>query len=110
MPDSSFNQKLTHALLGRQLRPGQMPVAHSGRPMFSFWGEEVGLPEGDIHASRAYRIYLDYDETLCITEAEVVVDGELLSPCSGYAAEALDQFDYGPVLHWCLAHTDPPSP
>lgn len=110
MLDQTYNQKLVCALLGRRLCPEHMPVQHAVGPMFSFWGEEAGLSEGDIHRSRAYRIYLDYDEALRITGVSVVVDGELLSPCSGYAPEALDQFDYGPVLRWCLSHTAPPLP
>lgn len=103
MPDQAYNELLKQALLGRKLCPGSMPTAHRCRPMFSFWGSDAGLPEGDIHAHRAYRIYIDYDGALTITGVEVVVDGELLSPCSGYAAEALDQFDFPAVLKWCLA-------
>lgn len=105
MPEQTYNEQLKKRLLGRRLLPDDMPRVHSSRPMFSFWGGDAGIPEGDIHHSRAYRIYLVYDETLTITDVEVVVDGELLSPCSGYAMEALDEFDYEPVLAWCLAHT-----
>lgn len=105
MPDQTYNEQLRAALLGRRLLPEYMPRVHSSRPMFSFWGSDAGVPEGDIHGSRAYRIYLSYDEALTITGVDVVVDGELLSPCSGYAMEALDEFDYGPVLQWCLKHT-----
>lgn len=104
MSDLFYNQQLKAALLGRKLL--QMPVVHTHRPMFSFWGKDAGLPADDIHFDRAYRIYLTYDEALTITDVDVVVDGELLSPCSGYAPEVLDQFDYEPVLRWCLAHTD----
>lgn len=105
MPDQIYNKQLAKMLLGRRLLPDDMPQVHSSRPMFSFWGGDAGIPEGDIHHSRAYRIYLSYDEALTITAVDVVVDGELLSPCSGYAIESLDEFDYGPVLSWCLAHT-----
>lgn len=105
MSDQIYNERLKVALLGRKLQAAHMPTVHRCRPMFSFWGSDAGLPEGDIHTHRAYRIYLSYDETLTITDVEVVVDGELLSPCSGYAAEALDRFDYPAVLRWCLAHT-----
>ncbi len=107
MPDESYNERLVQALLGRRLRPDAMPKAHAGRPMFSFWGEDAGMGPGDIHQGRAYRIYLDYDAERIITAAQVVVEGELLSPCSGYARETLDRFDYGPVLRWCLERTDP---
>ena len=63
------------------------------------------MEPGYIHATRAYRIYVSYDETLTITDAEVVVDGELISPCSGYWSEALDEFDYPAVLSWCMKRT-----
>ena len=106
MPDRTYNQQLRTALLGRKLKKAYMPTVHRCRPMFSFWGSDVGIHQGDIHHSRAYRIYLTYDEALTITDVEVVVDGELISPCSGYAPEALDQFDFEPVLAWCLSHTD----
>lgn len=109
MLDQTYNQQLVEALRGRRLRPDAMPQAHALGPMFSFWGSDAGLGSGDIHASRAYRIYVDYGADLTIRDARVVVDGELLSPCSGYAPEALDQFDFGPVLDWCLARTDAPE-
>ena len=37
----------------------------------------------------------------------VVVEGDLISPCSGYRMEALDEFDFAPVLQWCLNQTEP---
>ncbi len=107
MLDQTYNRQFVSALVGRRLRPGQMPQAHRGRPMFALWGEDAGLPPGDVHFHRAYRIYLDYDESLTITQAEVVVEGDLISPCSGYMPEALDQFDLEPVLAWCMARTKP---
>ena len=109
MLDQTYNDKLTEALKGRRLRPDAMPRAHALGPMFSRWGSDAGLGAGDIHANRAYRIYVDYGEDLIIRDARVVVDGELLSPCSGYALEALDQFDFQPVLEWCLARTVDPN-
>ena len=75
--------------------------------MFSFWGEELGFSGGDVHAQRAYRIYLRYNAGLVITDARVVVEGELISPCSGYFPEALDEFDYQTVLDWCMKKTQP---
>ena len=84
-----------------------MPLAHRGLPMFSFWGEELGFSGSDVHAQRAYRIYLRYDADLVITDARVVVEGELISPCSGYFPEALDEFDYQTVLDWCMRKTQP---
>ena len=107
MLDQTYNNKLIQALTGRTLRPDAMPKAHALGPMFSFWGSDAGLGAGDIHASRAYRIYVEYGEDLVIRDVRVVVDGELLSPCSGYTMEALDQFDFEPVLNWCLDRTDP---
>ncbi len=75
--------------------------------MFSFWGEELGFRGGDVHAQRAYRIYLSYTPELVITGVQVVVEGELISPCSGYFPEALDEFDYEAVRDWCLRRTSP---
>lgn len=109
MLDQTYNRQLVQALLGRRLRPDQMPQAHRGRPMFPLWGEDAGLPPEDIHCHRAYRIYLSYDRNLTITDVEVVVEGELISPCSGYTPEALDQFDLEPVRNWCLARTQAPG-
>lgn len=105
--DVAYNERLVRALIGRQLREDAMPQAHRGRPMFSFWGEELGFSGGDVHAQRAYRIYLSYDENRVITDAQVVVEGELISPCSGYFPEALDEFDYETVLDWCMKQTRP---
>ena len=103
--DTTDNDKLAHALVGRRLNPAFMPEAHRGRPMFSFWGEELGFSGGDVHAQRAYRIYLDYGPEKVIDSVQVVVEGELISPCSGYFPEVLDQFDYPAVLKWCMART-----
>lgn len=103
--DTTYNDQLAHALEGRRLRPEFMPEAHRGRPMFSFWGEELGFSGSDVHAQRAYRIYLDYGPETVIRNVQVVVEGELISPCSGYFPEALDQFDYPAVLKWCMDHT-----
>ncbi len=105
-PDFSYNRKLEEALLGRRLRPEQLPTVGRGEPMFEFWGEDVGFPESDIHSTQAYRIYLQYDKELRITEVWVQIDGEILSPCSGYSQEVLDRFDYAPVLAWCLEKTE----
>lgn len=104
--DQTYNQKLAQALTGRRLRRDRMPEAHRGRPMLAFWGEDAGIPPGDVHHHRAYRVYLDYGTDRIITGVQVVVEGELISPCSGYMPEALDAFDYEPVLAWCLAHTE----
>ena len=103
MLETDYNQLLTDALIGRQLLPDCMPQAHIRGPMFSFWGEDAGLPPSDIHATRAYRIYLRYGDDLVITDVDVIVEGELISPCSGYRREVLDRFDYPYVLQWCLA-------
>ena len=104
--DYTYNDRLISVLKGRKLKADALPHANQGRPMFEFWGEDAGIPEDDIHSSQAYRIYLDYGDDLIIKDAWVQVDGELLSPCCGYAQEALDQFDYEPVLKWCLNKTE----
>lgn len=100
-----YNRALENALIGRSLTEQYPPKAHLGGKMFSLWGEEAGLTGNDIHSNRAYRIYIQNDEKGIITDARVVIEGELLSPCSGYAYEALDEFDYPHILNWCLART-----
>lgn len=95
--DTTYNDKLAHALVGRRLNPAFMPEAHRERPMFSFWGEELGFSGGDVHAQ--------YGPEKVIDSVQVVVEGELISPCSGYFPEGLDQFDYPAVLKWCMART-----
>ena len=103
----NYNQKFIAALIGRRLRENAPVQIRWGRPMLAFWGEDVGIPQGDVHFHRAYRIYLSYGADRRITDAEVIVEGELISPCSGYMMEELDEFDFLPVLHWCLAQTEP---
>ncbi len=104
--NQTYNQKFAAALRGRRVLENSLPQAFRGKPMFSFWGEDAGVDAGDVHCHRAYRIYLDYDENRVITDVEVVVEGDLISPCSGYRLEALDEFDFEPVLRWCLMHTE----
>lgn len=106
MPDQTYNQKLLHALTGRRLRDEAPLRHHMGRPLFRLWGADAGIPEGDIHHDRVYQIYLELDGSRRITGAAVAVAGELISPCSGYREEALDQFDFQPILSWCLRQTE----
>ena len=105
MPEKTYNDSLRDALIGRRLLKNDLPEAHCGRPMFSFWGEDIGFCNGDVHQNRAYRVYLDYDESLIITEVEIIVEGELISPCAGFFFEVLDEFDYPKVMDWCMKHT-----
>lgn len=100
-----YNRMLETALTGRYLMEEYPPHTHLGSRRFTLWGEEAGLTGSDIHSSRVYNIYIQTDDTGVITEARVVIEGELLSPCSGYAYEALDEFDYPHILAWCLART-----
>ncbi len=95
--DTNYNARLTEALLGRKCTHSQL---------FSM-GDALGFPEGDVHNTRFYRIFLTRDETGTVTHAVVKVDGELISPCSGYFPEVLDEFDFIPVLQWCLRETIP---
>ena len=104
--DQTWNNRLRDALLGRRLRADAMPEAHKGRPMYAFWGADAGFPAGDVHHNRAYRLYLTYDEDRRITELQVVIEGELISPCCGYYPETLDEFDYPAVLAWCRARLE----
>lgn len=96
----NYNENLSAALLGRRLKD-ECPS-----PTISFMGEALGFPEGDVHNTRFYRIFLTLDENRRITGVRTVVDGELISPCSGYFPEVLDEFDYDRVLSHCLAHMD----
>ena len=106
MPDQTYNEMLRETLLGKRLRADRLPEAHQGRPMYAFWGEDLGFSFGDVHQSRAYRIYLDYAEDRVITGVDILVEGELISPCSGYYPETLDRFDYETVRNWCLRHLE----
>ena len=96
MNQQHYNDLLISALLGRK----------STSPVLSTMGDALGFPEGDVHATRFYRIFLTRDQQNTITSARVVVDGDLISPCSGYFPETLDEFDYETVLHWCLENTE----
>ncbi len=99
MNQESYNQQLTEFLTGRYFS-GEKTVLNT-------MGDALGFPEGDVHATRFYRIFLTLSRDGCITDVRVVVDGELISPCSGYFPEVLDEFDYLPVKHWCEACTRP---
>lgn len=101
----TWNEKLTTFLTGRQLKEEYMPTEHLGRERFSFWGEEAGFSAGDIHAHRAYQIFIKRNEDNVITDAFIVIEGELLSPCSGFAYEELDEFDYPAIYRWCEERT-----
>lgn len=95
MDQQHYNNQLVSALLGRK----------ASVPVLSTMGENLGFPEGDVHATRFYRIFLARTSEQRITAARVVVDGDLISPCSGYFPEVLDEFDYDRVLAWCLEET-----
>ena len=101
-------QQLRAALIGRRLHPDFPPQKHCLGYMLSFWGEEAGMTGGDIHRHWNYRLYLKFDDANIITDINLVIEGELLSPCSGYSYETLDAQDYPAVLQWCLAHTCEP--
>lgn len=98
-----YNDQLISALLGRRL------LAHSTAqaPVLRTMGDALGFPEGDVHATRFYRVFLTLDDTGCIASARITVDGELISPCSGYFPETLDEFDVRAVTDWCLSQTEP---
>jgi len=105
--DQTWNGKLKQALTGRRLREGAAVTEHVQGPMLAFWGADLGFSEGDVHHSRAYRIYLSYGTDRILRDIRVVVEGELISPCSGYFPEALDPFDFEAVCRWCLSQTEP---
>lgn len=92
-----YNDRLISALLGRSCDQSQLSVM----------GEALGFSERDVHATRFYRLFLTRDTANTITDALIKVDGDLISPCSGYFPEMLDEFDFEPFLRWCLSHTAP---
>ena len=106
MADQIYNQKLRQALLGRFLPAALRPEDPENTPVFSLWGEEAGIEPSDVHASWTYRVYCAWDGAGRITGVGILVDGELLSPCQGYAFETLDRFDYPHILRYCLERTE----
>ena len=102
----TWNEKLTEFLVGRRLRQDYPPSRHLGREMYALWGEDAGIGSGDIHHHRAYRIYIERAGDR-ITDAFPVVEGELLSPCSGFSYEELDEFDYPAIRAWLEERTAP---
>ena len=100
MLDETYHIRLADALRGRVLPEG-VP------DHLSFLGSEAGIPPGDVHHERLYQLWLDLDDDRRITALAACVAGALISPCSGYMEEALDEFDYPAVLAWCLTHTLP---
>lgn len=89
--------------LATAIRGRKLPV--SGSPVLTIMGYQLGFPEGDVHANRFYRIYLSLDDTGSIQDVHIAIDGDLISPCSGYFPEMLDEFDLVPVMNWCLSQT-----
>lgn len=102
----NYNELAGSALLGRKLKEAYISPARPHSGLISFMGETLGFPEGDVHATRFYRIFLTLDPNRSINEVRIVVDGDLISPCSGYFPEVLDEFDYQAVMAHCLKHTD----
>ncbi len=105
--EQNYNARLIRALTGRRLHPDYPPQDGKLGPMLTFWGSEAGLTGGDVHQNWNYRIYVRFGADRVITGGYVVIEGDLLSPCSGYSYEALEALDYPAVLNWCLRHTLP---
>ena len=103
--DDEWNRRLISALLGKRPRAEALTVSKWGRPMLCFMGADAGFSGGDVHRDRSYRVYLELQDG-AITGAEIQVDGDLISPCSGYFPEALDRLDFDPVLRYCLERMD----
>lgn len=95
MEQQKYNDLVISALVGRK----------TATLTLSIMGEALGFPEGDVHATRFYRIIFTTDRQGVITTARILVDGDLISPCSGYYPEVLDAFDYEKVLNWSLSQT-----
>ncbi len=102
MPNS-YHHQIVSALTGRIC-----PQAMGNKSfVLSTMGSALGFPEDDVHANRFYRVFLTLDHTGTILSALVRIDGDLISPCSGYFPEEPDEFDCKPVLEWCLSQTAP---
>ena len=99
MLDQTYHIKLADALRERKLRI-------NCPEMMSFLGAQAGISPGDIHHERLYQIWFDLDADRRITAIAVAVTGELISPCSGYAQEALDEFDYPSICGYCMMLTE----
>lgn len=92
-----FEENLTRALLGRRL---SRPL----RTSHHIYGSELGFGEGDVHHLRIYQLELTPDSNGALAELRISVVGDLISPCSGYTTERLDEFDWQPLLAWCEEH------
>lgn len=99
MLDQTYHIKLAAALRGRKLR-SECPE------MLAFLGAQAGIDAGDVHHEWLYQIWFDLDQARRITAVAVAVTGALISPCSGYAQEAMDEFDYPSVLAYCMTWTE----
>ena len=92
-----FEDRLKEQLLGRVLKNPE-------RRKHSVFGSDLGFGEGDIHHLRIYQLEIACDKAGVLEDIQVGVVGELISPCSGYAMEPLDEFDWQALLNWCNAH------
>lgn len=90
-----FEEKVKQALVGKTM-------ADPERTRIAVFGSDLGFGEGDIHHLRIYQMELACDEAGVLRDLRVSVVGELISPCSGYATEPLDEFDWQPLLDWCV--------
>ena len=97
MLDQTYHIMLANRLRGRRVIDGANQLR--------FFGSDANIPYGDIHRDRFYQVYFDLDGDLSITATAVAVTGDLISPCSGYAQESVDELDYPYVLNYCMKHT-----
>ncbi len=95
---SVWIERQRRELLGR---PMPKHLSDSGEVQLSFMGWAAGFSESDIHCNRLYQLILIPDGDGNIGDVEILVVGELISPCSGYQPETLDEFDFPNVLRWC---------
>ena len=94
-----FEEKVTQALLGR-------PLTQPWRTKVNLYGSDLGFGEGDIHHLRIYQLALTPDSEGNLKALWIGVVGELISPCSGYFPEVLDEFDHRAVIDHCLSKTE----
>ncbi len=94
-----WQDKLKQELIGCK-----MPSAWNGKDVFeiTIWGSDAGFTPGDIHCDRVYQMAFYPDQSGHIADMVMQVVGELISPCSGYRPETLDEFDYPKIKKWCV--------
>ena len=98
MVDQRYHILLADALRGRRVSGNASELC--------FYGSDAGISAGYVYGRRLYQICFDLDAAGRIAATGVCVTGDLISPCSGYAQEYLDEMDYPYVLNYCISQTE----